>query len=105
MEQDIARVVAALMPYQPERIILFGSAARGEADEYSDLDLVIIKQTDERFMQRSIQATRLVPSDVATDILVYTPEEFRRMVEEDNPFIEQVLKDAVVLYENTPGNG
>ena len=105
MQQDISRVVAALMPYQPERVLLFGSAARGEADEYSDLDLIVVKQTDERFIQRSIQATRLMPANVITDILVYTPEEWRRMVEEYNPFIEQVLKDAVVLYENTPGNG
>ena len=39
----IDRVVSGLMAYAPEKIILFGSAASGDADEYSDLDLIIVK--------------------------------------------------------------
>lgn len=78
-----------------EKILLFGSAARGDADEYSDVDLIIIKRTTERFVRR-LQSVPLLP--VAADIFVYTPEEFQEMQEQENPFILGALQDAVVVY-------
>ena len=101
----IVRVLNGLMDYEPEKIILFGSAAPGETDEHSDIDLVLIKQTDIRFVQRLVEAGSFIPSDVSVDVFVYTPEEFQSMIEADNPFIEQVLKDGKVLYEKSPGSG
>jgi len=82
--------------YQPvEKILLFGSAARGEQDELSDVDLIIIKRTSERFVRR-LQSVPLLP--VAADVFVYTPEEFAEMQEHENPFILEALKDAKVIY-------
>jgi predicted nucleotidyltransferase len=53
LEQDrITQLISALRDYDPEQVILFGSRARGDADEHSDLDVAIIKETDERFMDR-----------------------------------------------------
>ena len=100
----IVRVLNSLMDYEPEKIILFGSAARGETDEHSDIDLVLIKQTDKRFVQRLVEAGAFIPLDVSVDVFVYTPEEFQSMIEADNPFIEQVLQDGKVLYEKSPGS-
>jgi HEPN domain-containing protein/predicted nucleotidyltransferase len=91
------------MGYGPEKIILFGSAARGETDEYSDLDLIVIKKTDKRFVERLVEAGSFISPEVSVDILVYTPEELRAMIEEWNPFIEEALKDGKVLYEKTAG--
>lgn len=89
--------------YQPEKIILFGSVARGEAGEFSDIDLILVKNTDQRFIQRSIEAaagiSREVRWGVNTDLLVYTPRELAAMIEEGNPFIEHALNDCRVLYE------
>ena len=93
------------MAYGPEKIILFGSAARGDADEYSDLDLIVIKVSNKRFVERLVEVTAYLPRDVAADVFVYTPQEFRAMQEEGNPFIEQALKDGIVLYEKSQGNG
>lgn len=93
------------MPYDPEKIILFGSAARGDADEYSDIDLIIIKNTDRRFVQRLVDVTAFLPKDIGVDVFVYTPREIKAMIEEENPFIEQALKDGIVLYEKSQGNG
>jgi predicted nucleotidyltransferase len=45
-------IVAVLKSYDPERIILFGSRARGEADEYSDYGIIVIKHTDRSFLDR-----------------------------------------------------
>lgn len=81
-----------------EKIIIFGSQARGEADEWSDLDLIIIKKTDERFVRRIIEAPTL---PVQADIFVYTPEEFETMKENENPFIMSVLESAKVIYEKS----
>ncbi len=48
----IDQVVQELRGYEPEEIILFGSAARGDAGEHSDIDLIVVKKTDRQFVQR-----------------------------------------------------
>ena len=101
----INRVVKELLDYEPERIILFGSAAWGDTDQYSDIDLIIIKKTDKRFVQRLVEPGSFVPIDLSVDLFVYTPEEFQSMIDNENPFIEQALKDGKIVYEKTPGNG
>ena len=101
----IDRVLKGLMAYEPEKIILFGSMARGDADEYSDIDLIIIKDTDQRFLLRLVEVTAFLPLDIGVDALVYTPKELEAMLAEGNPFIEQALKDGIVLYEKSSGNG
>jgi uncharacterized protein len=99
MEEALNALVQALQRYQPQRIILFGSAARGEADADSDLDVLVIKETPEPFVQRLETMARLCPPGVHADILVYTPEELQRMVEDGNPFILCALEEGQVIYE------
>ena len=99
----VHRVVHGLIAYEPEKIILFGSAARGDTDEYSDLDLIVIKQSNKRFVERLVEVTAYLPRDTAVDVLVYTPQEFQAMQEEGNPFIEQALSDGIVLYDKSGG--
>lgn len=81
--------------YQPEKIILFGSRARGDHRPDSDYDLIIVKITDERFVKRS-QAIPDLP--MRTDCFVYTPEEFESM-KNSNPFMIDALKNSRVLYQ------
>ena len=96
----VKRAVECIKKYEPEKIIIFGSYARGEADEYSDLDFVVIKKTNKRFLQRLIDVALLIDDDLGqVDVFVYTPEEFQRMIEDGNPFIENVLKEGRVVYE------
>jgi len=69
-------------------------------DEYSDLDFVVIKKTAKRFLERLIEVAKLIDNDLGkVDVFVYTPEEFKGMREDGNPFIERVLKEGRVLYE------
>ena len=82
-----------------EKILLFGSAARGEQDEASDVDLIIIKRTARRFLERLLEVP-LLP--VQADVFVYTPEEFAEMQEHENPFILEALQDAVTVYPPEP---
>ena len=94
------RLVDALRPYQPERVYLFGSWARGEADELSDMDIVILKRTTMPFFDRLREAAKLLPPGTGgADIFVYTPEEFAAMREEGNAFAEMIHDEAQVIYE------
>lgn len=101
--ERIASIIASLEEYDPLRVILFGSWARGDEDECSDLDLVIIKETRERFLDRLEKVYELIKPTFAMDVLVYTPQEFAEMQKRDNPFIEMVLKEGVVIYEKSEG--
>ena len=102
-QDQIAQVISALREYKPERIILFGSQAKGNADQYSDLDIVIIKETNERFLDRLKTIYELVQPRFAMDVLVYTPQEFTEMQKRGNSFVEMVLQEGVVVYER-PSN-
>jgi predicted nucleotidyltransferase len=95
----LLRLVEALQPYAPEKILLFGSCARGEDDTFSDVDIVVIKDTQQRFLDRLAAVYEYVCPDYALDVLVYTPDEFAAMSAAGNPFIEKVEREGVVLYE------
>ncbi len=85
--------------YQPERIILFGSVARDTVGEWSDLDLLIVKETAKPFLDRLTEVALLCRAPVGIDYLVYTPDELTEMVERGNPFILQALAEGRVVYE------
>ncbi|MFQ5825992.1 MAG: nucleotidyltransferase domain-containing protein [Dehalococcoidia bacterium] len=96
----VDEIVEILRPYDPERIILFGSRARGQADELSDYDLIVIKRTDRSFVERlQDMVPYLVQLKRPADILVYTPEEFNGM--EDTGLGWIVRQEGVTLYERT----
>ena len=99
--ERVKDIVDALKTYEPEKVILFGSSARGDADRYSDIDLVVIKRTDKRFVERLVEAARYLDLPVSVDLFVYTPEEFEVMVENANPFIERVLSEGRIIYERS----
>ncbi len=82
-----------------KKIIIFGSFARGDYHKESDLDLVIVGEFKERFIDRIGKIIELNDSDLEIDVMVYTEEEFQKMIQERRPFIEQVLEEGIVVYE------
>lgn len=99
-ENEIKRILDDLKKYDPEKIILFGSAARGEITEDSDIDVLIIKKTNKRFVDRIGDVLRLWKAGIlALEPIVLTPAEFKRMQAEKRFFIENILKEGKVVYE------
>jgi predicted nucleotidyltransferase len=100
LKQELNRYLTLLIEHEnPEKIILFGSTATGDIHEWSDIDLVIIKETDLPFLKRLHKIRRLLHPQVGTDILVYTPDEFKKMSETRLFVRDEILNKGIVLYE------
>ena len=84
----------------PTKVILFGSAARGEASEDSDIDLLIVSETDDT-VEESIRA-RLAIGVIGApvDILVYTPEEFSERSKDRHSVVYNAINEGMVLWNS-----
>lgn len=88
--------------YQPEKVILFGSYAWGEPTRDSDVDLLIIKKTKERHIDRAIKVREIVDKEnreVPLEVLVYTPKELKQRLKARDGFIKTILSKGEVVYE------
>ncbi len=85
--------------YKPEKIILFGSFALGRTREWSDIDMVILKDTDKPFLDRIKEVLLLLKPKVGLDVLVYTPQEFKKLCDTKLFFKEEISNRGLVIYE------
>ena len=84
--------------FKPEKIILFGSWAWGEPGPDSDVDLLIIKKTDDtRKLAREIDGA-LFPRFFPIDLIVYQPDQVERRNKMGDCFISDILSKGKVLY-------
>lgn len=99
--KEVQNIVEQLIRiYSPEKIILFGSLVRGEMKEGADIDLFIIKKDiPELGIDRIRQLDALIKYRLATDFIVYRPEEVKERIELGDPFIKSILKEGKVLYD------
>ena len=98
IEDIVQRIVAG---YAPQKVILFGSHAYGQPDEDSDIDLLIIKETDKRPLDRWMEVKRLLRDRsrrVSVSPLVYTGGEIEDRLAVKDFFIQEVLEKGEVLY-------
>ena len=88
-----------IQKYRPIKIILFGSAGRGEYDEVNDLDFLIIKKDVPLYgLDRMRELDGLIERNIAADMLVYRPDEFNERIKLGDPFIKTILREGRVLY-------
>jgi uncharacterized protein len=86
--------------FNPEKVILFGSYASGKARDDSDVDLLIITETDLPKQRRSFEIQKsLIGSKIPMDILVYTQKEFETDTQEKYSFLYSAIKQSKILYE------
>lgn len=102
IEKDkISEIVSKIASgYNPDKIILFGSYATGNANENSDLDLFVIKDSDLSRPQRTLKVRKMIyGSMVPIDLIVYTPEEIEKAQQNKFGFVNRVLNSGKIVYE------
>lgn len=90
-------IVEQIKKFNPKAIILFGSAARGEATEDSDLDFLVVMETDKPFSDRIRDLRTSIRTRTPLDIIVLTPQEARELPKQST-FFSQVIKEGKLLY-------
>ncbi len=111
-DETIEQVVETIRDrYQPEKIILFGSRVWGEADSESDVDLLVVKESDKREVERIREVSGLVrrfqqrPYLLPLDILVKTPQEMEERLAMGDDFIREIVDRGRVVYERAVVRG
>jgi len=85
---------------QPDKIILFGSRARGDSRPNSDFDVLVIKESSEPRYRRSVPlyvALADVPAEV--EVMVYTPEEIDEWRQVSQAFVTTAVREGTTIYE------
>jgi predicted nucleotidyltransferase len=85
---------------QPKRIILFGSHARGDATEDSDIDIMVVEENTPDRLKEMVRLNRLLRSlDVAIDLLVVSEEKFNYWRDTPGNVYFEAASEGKVLYE------
>ncbi len=88
--------------YRPEKIVLFGSLAEGNLREGSDIDLLVIKESDKDYWERAEEIAGIlgdVRLDVPKDVLNITPKELRHRLSVNDCFMGKIINKGKVIYE------
>lgn len=95
--KEMERVKRRLVSMGAQKVVLFGSAARGEIGLFSDIDMLVVMDSPLPFIERLMEIYgKIRPS--AVDMFVYTPQEFDE-IKETNPLVRHALKEGKVIYE------
>ncbi len=102
VRKTIAEILEGIIKgYKPKKVILFGSYAYGEPSEDSDIDLLIIKNTDKRPIDRWIEVKRLLRDKnrmLPVSPLVYTEKEIEERIAIGDFFVEEIFEKGELLY-------
>jgi uncharacterized protein len=96
LNEVVRRIVAVA---QPEKIILFGSAARGEMGPHSDIDLLIVKPNVHRRRLAQAIYLQMIGVGLGVDAIVATPEDLERYRDAPGSVIAPALREGRVIYE------
>ena len=99
LKKELKRIIDTIIRnYSPEKIILFGSLAKGDIYKWSDIDLIIIKFTNDDPWERTVKVDRFIDHKIPIDILIYTPEEVRQRLVMNDYFVKEFSEKGKVLY-------
>ncbi len=102
LQEETERIVAQLQKLGAKKVVLFGSAARGEAGAHSDLDFIVVMPGEEGFAYWSRRLYEGVERRVAVDFLPYNEREFAE-VQRHSRLIRHALRTGRVVYEKSNG--
>jgi len=85
--------------FRPQKVVLFGSHARGTATEDSDVDLLIILPFEGKSVAKSVEMRLKLRPGFPVDLIVRTPENVRKRLEMEDTFMQEIVEEGMVLYE------
>ena len=101
-QKAIDQVVEQIVEkFKPQKIILFGSYARGNPRPESDVDLLVIMDTPLKDVQQAIQICQQIEYRFGLDLIVHTPKYLAERIKMGDWFLRDVVKEGKVLYEST----
>ncbi|MHB1346262.1 MAG: nucleotidyltransferase domain-containing protein [Candidatus Humimicrobiaceae bacterium] len=98
LNKELERILPIIIKLGAQKVILIGSMATGNTHTLSDIDIIIIKKTNKRFIDRLDEFYKAIMPKVSVDILVYNPSEFKKM-SKNNLFIQYAIEKGHILYE------
>ena len=96
LDDIIKRIVEVA---EPEKIVVFGSAARGEMDRHSDVDILVIRDCASRRDLSARIRRKLYRVRAAVDVVVVTPDDVERYKDSHALVIKPALREGKVVYE------
>jgi predicted nucleotidyltransferase len=101
-QKAIDQVVEQIVDkFKPQKIILFGSYARGDPRPESDVDLLVVMETPLKESKQSLEIRRYLDVLFGLDLIVHTPKKLKERVDMGDWFLRDVLKEGKVLYESS----
>ncbi len=95
VDEAVGRIVDAVSPHL---IIIFGSVARGTARKGSDIDILVVMDSDKPWDERYEVDLALMPLPVPKDVIVVTPQEFKEWKDDEYNFIYEIVHTGYVAY-------
>lgn len=100
LDESLSRIVSSLAALEEvKRVSVFGSYAAGRRDLLTDLDIVVVMDTAESYVDRLRRLYSMLSAPVDLDLFCYTPAEWESLRE--TPFLRHVEQQERVLYEKT----
>jgi uncharacterized protein len=97
---EIRRYVRNLVAeFAPQRVILFGSYARGKPTEDSDVDLLVVANYRGDWVDKAVEMRLRIPRKFPLDLIVKRPSEIRRRLAMNDSFVSTMIQEGKVLYE------
>jgi uncharacterized protein len=101
-QKAIDQVVKQIVEkFKPQKIILFGSYARGNPRPESDVDMLVVMDTSLRDVQQAIQICQQIEYRFGLDLIVHTPKYLAERMKMGDSFLHDVLKEGKTLYESS----
>jgi predicted nucleotidyltransferase len=98
LQKELERILPLIINLGVKKIILFGSLSSGKVHRSSDIDLLIVRESNQRFLDRLDDLYRTIKPNYGIDFFVYNPEEFEEM-SLTNRFLKKAVKEGRLLYE------
>lgn len=103
-ETEILEFVGRIVEeFAPQRVILFGSYARGDATPDSDVDLLVVMPTKKETIEQAVEIRQRIRRSFPLDLIVKTPVDVARRLSLQDCFLTTIMTEGKTLYESVAG--